>query len=430
VAGLENASADHNRVLLGRATVPVQFGEQVIVSLLYNHDANPVHHKPDHAIQWMMCLLAAQGIGGSEGGLEKASAEERTYTLGTKLLAKPDVVVMPGIVLAAMCAERFIPRGELIANMTATFTYPLLVPTKGSVDVTMEAWQTPAVAARPSPPGCRTIQIEAFGPGVSDSPVRLLKIEALIAGPGAAVDHVYEQVVVPQFGELNSSLGKLPDMPALTHQSGISQEDRRRYTRIVDPGGPHAAEGGGNGGVWPITESAWQCKIPRVLTEVIEHLRQNEPYLTQVRDYYTGRTDEAERREAIKRYVAKEIKYGWLDAAHETVRVEELSRLRQHLYARQYTVFDPRQFRGGSPATTSGAQIYLDLELTDVKLRRAVHRFFTRGRLKDQTVFMGEATIMAQPLVTKELANFLCETNHAFETLKLFSYKARETRLP
>ena len=36
---------------------------------------------------------------------------------------------------------------------------------------------------------------------------------------------------------------------------------------------------------------------------------------------------------------------------------------------------------------------------------------------------MGEATIMAQPLVTRELANFLCEINYAFDTLKLLEYK-------
>ena len=66
------------RVSLGSQKVHIQFGEQVIVSILYNHDANPVHHKPDHAIQWMLGLLAAQGVGGSEGGLEQATPEERT----------------------------------------------------------------------------------------------------------------------------------------------------------------------------------------------------------------------------------------------------------------------------------------------------------------------------------------------------------------
>src|SRR5213075_2719390 len=55
------------RMPIGRAVIPVQFGEQVIVSILYNHDANPVHHRPDHAIQWMLGLLSAQGVGASEG---------------------------------------------------------------------------------------------------------------------------------------------------------------------------------------------------------------------------------------------------------------------------------------------------------------------------------------------------------------------------
>lgn len=66
----------------------------------------------------------------------------------------------------------------------------------------------------------------------------------------------------------------------------------------------------------------------------------------------------------------------------------------------------------------------LDLHLSEMRLRRGVHRFYNSGRIKETPVFMGEATIMAQPLVTKELANFLCEINHAFDTLKLLEYKS------
>ena len=107
-------------------------------------------------------------------------------------------------------------------------------------------------------------------------------------------------------------------------------------------------------------------------------------------------------------------------------RIEELAQLRQHLYARQHTVFDPRRFSADGGATETGTHIFLDLNLCDIRLRRSIHRLYTRGRLKDDPVFMGEATVMAQPLVTKELANFLCETNYEFSTLKLFSYKPRQ----
>ena len=422
----DGTSDGKRRVLLGREKVPIQFGEQVIVSILYNHDANPVHHKPDHAIQWMLGLLAAQGVGGSEGGLEQAGPEERTYTLGARLLSRQDVVVMPGIVLAAICHERFVQPGELTLSATTSFTYPLLVPTKGAVEVTVEAHEITPAPARKLPDGCRELQIEAFGPGLSDVPVRLLKIEALMLRAGASPDRACEQFVAPQFAELSKSLGNLPGMPALTHPSAISQEDRRRYSRIVDPAGMAAAPNHGeNGTVRAISESAWQCKIPRVLTEVIDHLRNNDTYQGEVKAYYAGRADEAERRDAIRRYVGKELKYGWLKPEQEAARIEELAQLRQHLYARQHTVFDPRCFRPNGPATVTGAQMHLDLQLVDMKLRRAVHRFHTRGRLKDDVVFVGEATIMAQPLVTRELANFLCETNHAFNTLRLFAYKPR-----
>ena len=417
----QNADGNGNhkdRVLLGRAKVPVQFGEQVIVSILYNHDANPVHHKPDHAIQWMLGLLAAQGVGGHEGSLESAGPEERTYTLGTRLLARQDVVVMPGIVLAAICYERFIQPTDVTASITTTFTYPLLVPTKGAVEVTVEAYQSPANEIQSAGiPGGRLIQIEAFGPGVTDQPVRLLKLEAIVFDAGTSTDLVYEKVIAPQFAELSKMSSKLPGFPALTHPSGISHEDRRRYSRIVEPGSAVKPR--------PITESAWQCKIPRVLTEVTDHLRHNDAYQAEVAAYYKGRADETERRDAIKRYVAKEIKYGWLQEENAAARIEELAQLQQHLYARQHTVFDPRQFRENGGATAAGAQMFLDLYLSEMRLRRAIHRFHTAGRLKEQPVFMGEATVTAQPLVTKELANFLCETNHAFSTLKLLEYKPR-----
>jgi len=414
------------RVSLGRETIHIQFGEQVIVSILYNHDANPVHHKPDHALQWMLGLLAAQGIGGSEGGLEKATPEERTYTLGSRLLARQDVVVMPGIVLAAICHERFVQPGEQTLSMTSTFTYPLLVPTKGAVEVTVEAFADPQGAGPKAPPASRAIQIEAFGPGVTDSPVRLLKIDALLLPPEASAEQAYEHFVAPQFKELAELADKLPELPALTHPSGISQEDQRRYSRIVEPDDPSLPSNHAEArALRPITECAWQCKIPRVLTEVIDHLRNNDVYQREVQAYYAGRADEAERRAAIKRYVAKELKYGWLKPEHEAARIEELAQLRQHLYARQHTVFDPRRFRGSGGATATGTHIFLDLHLCDIRLRRSVHRLYTRGRLQDDTVFMGEATVMAQPLVTKELANFLCEANYSFSTLKLFGYKAR-----
>jgi len=411
------------RIPIGRAKVPVQFGEQVIVSILYNHDANPVHHRPDHAIQWMLGLLAAQGVGGSEGGLENAGPEERTYALGTRLLARQDVVVMPGIVLAAICHERFIPPSELTISLNTTFTYPLLVPTKGAVEVTLEAFELPA--PENTLPGGRVIQIDAYGPGVSEGQVRLLRMEVLAYKAGSDPEAIFQKVVAPQFAELGKQSSKVAGLPYLTHPSSISQEDRRRYSRIVDPPYDPLTQHGERAHVHPITESAWQCKIPRALTEVIDHMKHNEPYQNEVKAYYSNRPDELERREAIKRYVAKERKYSWIKEEQAAARIEELAQLQQHLYARQHTVFDPRCFRENGAATAPGAQMHLDLQLVEMRLRRSIHRFNTSARLKDQPVFMGEATVMAQPLVTKELANFLCEVNHSFATLKLLEYEPR-----
>src|SRR5208283_4451363 len=129
-----------------------------------------------------------------------------------------------------------------------------------------------------------------------------------------------------------------------------------------------------------------------------------------------SRADEAERREAIKRYVAKEIKYHWLREAQGDARVNELMALRAHLYARQQTVFDPRCFRENGGATATGTQMLFDLQLAEIRLRRNIHRLFTSGRINTEPVFMGEATVTAQPLVTRELANFLCEINYSFDT--------------
>ncbi len=188
------------RQLIGRAVIPVQFGEQVIVSILYNHDANTVHHRPDHAILWMLGLLAAQGVGGNDGMLAGASPEERTYTLGTRLLAHQDMVVMPGVALASIAFERFIDPTELAASISTTFTYPLLVPTKGAVDVTVEAYEIPDPAALP---GCRKIQIEAFGPSLSDLPTRLMKLDAVVYRAGTSREDVFESAVKAQFEELS-----------------------------------------------------------------------------------------------------------------------------------------------------------------------------------------------------------------------------------
>jgi hypothetical protein len=73
--------ASGERALIGRAVIPAP-GEQVIVSILYNHDANPVHHRLDHAIQWMLTT-------GGEGRRERRplAADGGANTAGTRLLA-------------------------------------------------------------------------------------------------------------------------------------------------------------------------------------------------------------------------------------------------------------------------------------------------------------------------------------------------------
>jgi hypothetical protein len=213
---------------------------------------------------------------------------------------------------------------------------------------------------------------------------------------------------------MEKNAAKLPGLPSLSHPSSISQEDCRRYTRIVEPEHTQTHR---------ITESAWQVKIPRVLTEVIDLLRHNESYQAAVREYHSGRSDEAQRREAIRNYVGKEVKYGWLDASDVEARVEELAQIPQQLYARQHTIFDPRKFRENGAATFPATQMYLDLHLTEMRLRRNIYRLFTRGRFKEGDVFMGEATVTSQPLVTRELAHFLSEINYNFATLQLMQYK-------
>src|SRR5207244_1315418 len=127
-------------------------------------------------------------------------------------------------------------------------------------------------------PGGRRLQIDAFGPGVSGTPVRLLKLEALVYRAEMDAQQVFEKVVAPQFHALGAQAGKLPGMPALQHPSSISREDRRRYSRIVDPPANLLPQAEGRKKTNRITESAWQCKIPRVLTEVTDHLQHSEAY--------------------------------------------------------------------------------------------------------------------------------------------------------
>lgn len=403
------------RTPLGRVEVPVRFGDQVVTSMLFNHDANPVHHKPDHAVQWMLGLLSGTTFA-SDSSLAQAGPEERTYALGSSLLQQQDVVVMPGAVLAAIAFERFVPPDEVTVSITTSFTYPLLVPTKGEVLVRLEGFELRGEAS----PGAaeqglgqaRHLLIEASGPGLNGQPVRLLKLEAVVYPAGTSLQAVYDKIVVREFESLGKLLAEKQGKPALSHSSAISEEDRRRYARIL-------------GLERSITCCAWQAKIPRVMTEIIDHLRHHEGYQKEVQGYYAGRADEAERREAIARYVQKELKYRTIRPEDEAARIDELAGLTQQLYARQHTVFDPRFFVPGGPATKGSTPFVLDLVLSEIRLRRGIHRFYTGARLQDQQVFMGEAMVTGQPLVTRELANFLCEINHSFATLKLLAYQRR-----
>ena len=397
-------------VPLGTAVVPVRFGDQIITSLLFNHDANPVHHKPDHAVQWMLGLFAGSGLGLAED-LTQAGPEERTYALGAELLQHQDLVVMPGVILAAISYERFVQPEELTASLTATFTYPLLVPTKDAVAVRMEAFeQRGPLPGKERLGPARRLTVAAHGPGLHGVQARLMKLEALVFPPHADAEAVFGEFVAPEFERLKGLTEKKPGLPALAHPAAISAEDVRRYAHIV-------------GLNRPITPAAWQAKIPRVLTEVTDLFRRNEAYQAEVKAYYAGREDEAERRRAIERYVRKEVKYGHLEEQDVAARIEELAAIPQLLYARQHTIFDPRQFLRDGPATIPGARINLDLSLHEIRLRRGIHRFFTGGRLDARQVFMGEAMVTGQPLVTKELANFLCEINYSFNTLRLFDYR-------
>jgi hypothetical protein len=162
-----------------------------------------------------------------------------------------------------------------------------------------------------------------------------------------------------------------------------------------------------------------------VLTEVIDLLRESDAYRKETKAYYEGRDDERERREAIRKYVEKEVKYGRISAGAAHERVDELAGIPQLLYAKQETVFDPRLFAGKGSATEHHVRFILDLHLHELRMRRGIHRFFTGARMDagGAQVFMGEATITAQPLVTRELAEFFREVNFDFSTLHLFEYQ-------
>jgi hypothetical protein len=393
--------------------VPVRFGDQIITSLLFNHDANPVHHKPDHAVQWMLGLFSGPGISVPDNALNEAGPEERTYTLGAELLQRQDVVVMPGAMLAAMAYERFVEPQELTVSITAAFTYPLLVPTKGDVVVEVEAAERRApLPGKPGLGSARFLNVSVRGPGLHGARPQLMRLEALSFPPGTQGEAVFAEVVAPEFERLGKLAQQKPDLPALSHPAAISLDDARRYARIVDL-------------ERPVTPAAWQAKIPRVLTEVIDHLRTHPAYQGEVKAYYAGRQDEADRRQAIAGYVAKECRYRQIAPDQASARLEELAALAQLLYARQHTVFDPRLFLPGGAATVPGTPMRLDLSLCEARLRRGLHRFFTGARLGERQVFMGEAMVTGKPLVTRELANFLCEINYSFNTLRLFEYAAR-----
>ena len=403
-----NGSAE--RVSLGEVTVPISFGDQIITSLLFNHDANPVHHKPEHAMQWMLGLLSGTAISHVEDNLAKTAPEERMYALGTALLKNSDQVVMPGAVLAALSYEHFVPPEEHCISVTTVFTYPLLVPTKGAVNVRLEGYELTGKSTPESGQGkARHLLIEAHGPSLTGRTVRLLKMEALTFPSNASAEVAFELLVKREFERLTKLSEPAATQPGISHPASISGEDGRRYARMVER--PR-----------PITPLAWQAKIPRVLTEVIDYLRHHDAYQKEVKAYYAGREDEAERHRAIERYVRKEIKYHHTREADLSRRVEELAGLTQQLYARQHTVFDPRFFTPEGPAVKPSTPFTLDLKLFETRLRRGIHRFFTGGRMKDQQVFMGEALVTGQPLVTRELANFLCEINYSFNTLRLFDY--------
>ncbi|MBE7463398.1 MAG: hypothetical protein HS116_07825 [Planctomycetes bacterium] len=410
---LKKGTARIQRVPLGAVSVPLSFGDQVITSLLFNHDANPVHHKPDHAVQWMLGLASSAALVGDNAELAQAGPEERAYRLGAKLLQYPEIVVMPGIVLSALCYERFVGPEELTVSVTTTFTYPLLVPTTGKVEVKIEAFELRGESPLDPELGqARHLLLEAHGPALEGEQVKLLKLEALVYPAGTNPERVYEKIVAPEFERLEKLRDQKPGFPGISHPASISEEDRRRYARIV----------GFDRRIGPL---AWQAKIPRVLTEIIYHMALHEGYQAEVKAYHEGRGDEAERRQAIARYVDKEVKYRQLEPSAREARIEELSGLTQQLYARQHTVFDPRLFVQGGPATQAQTPLKLDLHMYDLRLRRGIHRFYTGARLGDRQVFMGEAMVTGQPLVTKELASFLAEINNSFETLKLFEYHPR-----
>ena len=180
--------------------------------------------------------------------------------------------------------------------------HPLLVPTKGSVDVAVEAYSSPL----PNAPHGRRVTIEAFAPGLMQVPVRVLKIEATVFSANASADVVYKDIVAPAVCRFGQDERETAGDAGLDARFGESApEDRRRFSRIVDP--VSDAPEGSNGKSRLISESAWQCKIPRVLTEVIDHLRNCEPYQAEVKAYYSGRNDETERRVAIRRYAEKGI---------------------------------------------------------------------------------------------------------------------------
>jgi hypothetical protein len=213
---------------------------------------------------------------------------------------------------------------------------------------------------------------------------------------GVPEGDIYEGYVMKKFADLEAE-AKTP-IQFLSHKTFISSDDDDAYWRSIQ-----SAPSKRNGG---FSQLELLAKLPRILSMEVDEIEKNPPegYEAQQRSL-----------EPLLRYAEREKEYGRLNGKSVEERAQELSKKKKYIYSKQTAYFNP--MKDLAVGENFELRIYL------MRHKNGMHKFISGAYIGDEPLFLGESIVLAGPMFTDRLINYLLKINSSVESLQLFTYK-------
>jgi len=369
----------------------------ILNSLFFNHDRNPAHHSALETSLILLSLASDEPVSGASfhDEVEKLNLDKKLEIIGDYILESPRVVIAPGVLMQSF-ADNVISFDNVISCVKTKFRYPLLVPVdKGSRPLKISS------EVQPGKDNALNYTVSMSSTDLFNRQLQTTLAMSAVAFPKTVSESdIYEKYVTGKFTELEDD-AKDP-IHSLSHKTFISSDDDDAYWKSIQ-NTPSRRNGG-------FSQLELLAKLPRILSIEVDEIEKNPP-----RGYETPQRNI----EPFMRYVEREKEYGRLNGKTVEERALELSKKRKYIYARQSAYFNPMK------DLQTGENFELKISLVNYN-KAGLHKFVSGAYSGDTPLFLGETTVLAGPMFTDRLINYLFKINYSVDLLQRFKHKMPE----